>query len=66
VVEEDEEIGLDVSGDTRWDKRRTGSKYNSDSGCHLITGNKTKRVLTACLMSRPCGKCKLKKDHPKE
>jgi hypothetical protein len=66
VVDEDGEIGLDVSGDTRWDKRGTGSNYNSDSGYHLITGNKTKRVLTACPISCRCGKCELKKDHPNE
>jgi hypothetical protein len=66
VVDEDGEIGLDVSGNTRWNKRGTGSKYNSGSGCYLITGNKTKRVLAACPMSRRCGKCELKKDHPKE
>jgi hypothetical protein len=63
VVDQDGEVGLDVSGDTRWDKRGTGSNYNSDSGCHLITGNKTKRVLAACPMSHQCGKkCELKKE----
>jgi hypothetical protein len=41
VVDEDGEIGLDVSGDTRWDKQGSGSNYNSDSGCHLNTGNNT-------------------------
>jgi hypothetical protein len=64
--DDDGEIGLEVSGDTRWDKRGTGSNYNSDSGCHLITGNMTKRVLAACPMSRRCAKCEHDKEHPKE
>jgi hypothetical protein len=49
-----------------WDKRGTGSNCNSDSGCHLITGNMTKRVLAACPLSRRCHKREIKKDHPKE
>jgi hypothetical protein len=50
-IDDGGEIGINVSGDTRWDKRGTGSKYNLDSGCHLITGNMTKRVLAACPLS---------------
>jgi hypothetical protein len=64
--DEDSEIGLDVLGDTCWDKWTTESNYNPDSGCHLITGNRIKKVLAACPLSRQCGKREMKLDHPKE
>jgi hypothetical protein len=64
--DEDGDMGLEVSGDTWWDKRGTGSDYDSDSGCRIITGNKTKRVLTACPISWKCRKCETKKDHTEE
>ena len=49
--DENGDIGIDVAGDTRWDKRGTGRQYNSDSGLQSIFGLRCKNIIAGCSMS---------------
>jgi hypothetical protein len=55
--------GLSVQGDCRWDQRKGGRAYNSDSGTQLIVGNKTLKCIAVACMSKRCQKCEGDKDH---
>jgi hypothetical protein len=55
--------GLSVQGDCRWDQRKGGRAYNSDSGTQLIIGNKTLKCIAVACMSKRCAKCERKKEH---
>jgi hypothetical protein len=50
---------LDTNMDGAWNNRGSGKSYNSDSGHHLIVGNRTKKVIACHYMSRRCAKCEL-------
>jgi hypothetical protein len=45
--------------DGAWTNRGSGKSYNSDSGHHLIVGNRSKKVIACHYMSRRCAKCEL-------
>jgi hypothetical protein len=57
---------LRVQGDTRWDQRKSGRAYNSDSGAHIICGNLTSRFVAIKCMSKRCVHCELKDLSKKE
>jgi hypothetical protein len=50
---------LATNMDGAWNNRGSGKSYNSDSGHHLIVGNRTKKVIACHYMSRRCAKCEL-------
>ena len=49
---------LSVSSDARWDKRGSGRRYDSLSGCSVMLGNRTKLVIAVEAMSQVCSKCR--------
>jgi hypothetical protein len=55
--------GLSVQGDCRWDQRKGGRAYNSDSGTQLLVGNKTLKCVAVACMSKRCAKCERNKEH---
>ena len=55
---------VSVQGDCRWDQRKGGRAYNSDSGTHLIIGNASLRAVAVECLSRRCSKCEYKITHP--
>ena len=59
-------VGISVQGDTRWDQRKSGLVYNSDSGAHLICGNLTSRCVAIECMSKRCASCEIKELAEKE
>jgi hypothetical protein len=56
--------GISVQGDCRWDQRKGGRAYNSDSGTHLLVGNESLKTVAVECISRRCSKCERKKVHP--
>jgi hypothetical protein len=54
---------LSVSSDARWDKRGSGRRYDSLSGCSVMLGNRTKLVIAVEAMSQVCSKCRLGLPH---
>jgi hypothetical protein len=50
-------VGISVQGDSRWDQRKSGRAYNSDSGSHLLVGNATMKCVAVEVMSKRCSKC---------
>jgi hypothetical protein len=56
-------VGLSVQGDTRWDQRKGGHAYSSDSGTHLLVGNETLTCVAVETMSKRCIKCERKITH---
>jgi hypothetical protein len=54
---------LSVSSDARWDKRGSGRRYDSLSGCSVMLGNRTKLVIAVEAMSQVCSKCRLGQPH---
>jgi hypothetical protein len=52
-------VGISVQGDTRWDQRKSGRAYNSDSGAHLICGNLTSWCVAIKCMSKRCAHCEI-------
>jgi hypothetical protein len=56
--------GLSVQGDCRWDQRKGGRAYNSDSGTHILVGNASMKCVAMECMSRRCAKCESNKQHP--
>jgi hypothetical protein len=55
--------GLSVSSDARWDKRGSGRRYDSLSGCSVMLGNRTKLVIAVEAMSQVCSKCRQGQQH---
>jgi hypothetical protein len=54
---------LSVSSNARWDKRGSGRRYDSLSGCSVMLGNRTKLVIAVEAMSQVCSKCRLGLPH---
>jgi hypothetical protein len=48
---------LSVAIDAGWNNRGSGRSYNSDSGHHLMVGNRSKKVIAVHYMSKRCVKC---------
>jgi hypothetical protein len=55
---------ISVQGDCRWDQRKGGRAYNSDSGTHLLVGNESLKTVAVECISRRCSKCEREKAHP--
>ena len=49
--------GLTVSYDMGWNKRSTGTRYDSISGQGVMIGAKTRKVIGFKTISKKCGKC---------
>jgi hypothetical protein len=62
-VGKDGRKALDVAADTRWDKRGSGRKYDSLSGCSVAMGLKSQLPIGIEPMSTVCNKCRLKITH---
>jgi hypothetical protein len=45
--------------DAGWNNRGSGKSYNSDSGLHLVVGNRSKKVIALHHMSKRCIKCEM-------
>jgi hypothetical protein len=56
--------GISVQGDCRWDQRKGGRAYNSDSGTHLLVGNESLKAVAVECISRRCAKCERNSVHP--
>jgi hypothetical protein len=54
---------LSISSNARWDKRGSGHRYDSLSGCSVMLGNRTKLVIAVEAMSQVCSKCRLGLPH---
>ena len=52
-----EDVKLTVSYDMGWNKRSSGTKYDSMSGHGFVLGSQTKRVLQFKVLSKQCSKC---------
>jgi len=56
--------GLTVAYDMGWNKRSTGTRYDSISGHGIMVGGKSKKVIGFKAMSKDCSDCKvLKRKH---
>jgi hypothetical protein len=62
--ENEKRTAISVQGDCRWDQRKGGRAYNSDSGTHLIVGNESLKTVAVECLSRRCSKCEHNKIHP--
>ena len=49
IVVKAQKTGLSVQGDCRWDQRKGGRSYNSDSGTHLLVGNETMKCVAVAM-----------------
>jgi hypothetical protein len=59
----DGKIGISVQGGSRWDQRKSGRSYNSDSGSHILVGNATMKCVAVEVLSKRCIKCEKGNDH---
>ena len=57
---------ISACGDCRWDKRSSGRRYDSISGCSVVIGCRSQMVLDISPMSNTCAKCASNKPHPPE
>jgi hypothetical protein len=48
---------ISACGDCRWDKRSSGRRYDSISGCTVMIGCRSQLVLDISPMSNTCAKC---------
>jgi hypothetical protein len=64
--EEEEKRKLSTCGDCRWDKRSSGRRYDSMSGCTCMIGCRSQLVLDIAAMSNYCIKCARKIEHEPE
>ena len=48
--------GISCQSDTRWDQRKSGFSYSSDSGASILIGNATKKIIAIHCMSKVCSK----------
>ena len=55
--------GLTVAGDARWDKRGSGRRYDSLSGCSVVVGLQTQLIVGIEPMSQVCVKCRRGIEH---
>jgi hypothetical protein len=53
-------------GDCRWDKRSSGRRYDSISGCSVLIGCRSQLVLGIEPMSNTCSKCTRNLPHEEE
>jgi hypothetical protein len=54
---------ITACGDCRWDKRSSGRRYDSISGCSVLIGCRSQLVLNVAPMSNKCSKCSRKIPH---
>jgi hypothetical protein len=57
---------ITACGDCRWDKRSSGWRYDSISGCSIMIGRHSQMVLDIAPMSNTCAKCSRNLPHPPE
>ena len=50
---------LTLSYDMGWNKRSSGTKYDSTSGHGFVLGSQTKKILQFKVMSKSCSRCSL-------
>jgi hypothetical protein len=57
---------LSGCGDCRWDKRSSGRRYDSCSGCCVVIGGRAQVVLGIAAMSNKCNRCTRGLPHAEE
>ena len=55
------EVPLTVSFDMGWNKRSSGTKYDSISGHSFLLGSQTKKIINHQCLSKVCSKCEIAK-----
>ena len=52
-------VPLTISYDMGWNKRSSGTKYDSISGHGFVLGSRTKKILQFKVLSKSCSKCSI-------